>query len=137
MTEKMKALIMRAEELWNEGNLAIADEMYAPNFVNHNPCRPEVKDLQSFKQYISATREGMPDFHVKIEDMIAENDRLACRWVASGTHKKDFYGIPASGKKATWTGMTIYRFDSGKIVEGWWDQDIFGMLQQLGVIPMG
>jgi predicted ester cyclase len=47
----------------------------------------------------------MPDFHVKIEDMIAENDKLACRWVASGTHKRDFFGIPASGKKATWTGI--------------------------------
>jgi steroid delta-isomerase-like uncharacterized protein len=137
MTEKMKALIMRAEAFWNEGKMAIADETYAPNFVFHYPGRPEVNNLASFKQYISTTREGMPDFHVKIEDMIAENDKLACRWVASGTHKKDFYGIPASGKKATWTGITIYRFDSGKIVEGWWDQDIFGMLQQLGVIPMG
>ena len=137
MTEKMKALTMRAEELWNEGKMAVADEMYTPNFVNHDPFLPEVNDLASFKQFISATREGMPDFHVKMEDMIAENDKLACRWVASGTHKNDFFGIPASGKKATWTGMTIYRFDSGKIVEAWWNEDCFGMLQQLGIIPKG
>jgi predicted ester cyclase len=55
--------------------------------------------------------------------------------VASGTHKKDFFGIPASGKKATWTGMTIYRFENGKIVESWWNKDTFAMLQQLGIIP--
>jgi steroid delta-isomerase-like uncharacterized protein len=135
MTEEMKAITLRAEELWNEGNMSIADEMYAPSFVNHDPFLPEVNDLESFKKYITQVREGMPDFHVKIEDMIAENNKLACRWVASGTHKKDFFGIPASGKKATWTGMTIYRFENGMIVEGWWNKDTFAMLQQLGIIP--
>jgi predicted ester cyclase len=77
----------------------------------------------------------MPDIHVTIEDMIAEGDRLACRWECSGTHQVDFFGIPATGKKATWTGVTIYRFDSGKIVEAWWAEDALGMLQQLGIIP--
>jgi steroid delta-isomerase-like uncharacterized protein len=137
MTEEMKAITLRAEELWNKGNMSIADVMYAPSFVNHDPFLPEVNDLESFKKYITQVREGMPDFHVKIEDMIAENNKLACRWVASGTHKKDFFGIPASGKKATWTGMTIYRFENGKIVEGWWNKDTFAMLQQLGIIPKG
>jgi steroid delta-isomerase-like uncharacterized protein len=135
MTEEMKAITLRAEELWNEGNMSIADEMYAPSNVNHDPFLPEVNDLESFKKYITQVREGMPDFQVKIEDMIAEIDKLACRWVASGTHKKDFFGIPASGKRATWTGMTIYRFENGKIVEGWWNKDTFAMLQQLGIIP--
>ena len=135
MTEEMKAITLRAEQLRNEGNISIADEMYAISFVNHDPFLPEVNDLESFKKYITQVREGMPDFQVKIEDMIAENDKLACRWVASGTHKKDFFGIPATGKKATWTGVTIYRFDSDKIVEAWWSEDALGMLQQLGVIP--
>jgi steroid delta-isomerase-like uncharacterized protein len=135
MLEEMKAIILRGEKLWNTGDLTIADEIYAPNFSNHNPTLPEVTDLESYKQSISETRVGMPDFQVKVEAMIAEGDNLSCRWVCTGTHEGTFRGIPASGKKATWTGMSIYRFDSGKIVEAWWSNDSLTMLQQIGVIP--
>jgi len=101
MTEEMKTITLRAEELWNKGNMSIANEVYAPSFVNHDPFLPEVKDLEGFKKYIAVVCEGMPDFHVKIEDMIAENDKLACRWVASGTHKKDFFGIRKNNCRLT------------------------------------
>jgi steroid delta-isomerase-like uncharacterized protein len=135
MSEDLKALINRSKEMWNTGNLKIVDEIYAQNFFNHYPFDPSVRDLESFKKFVAECRKGMPDLNVLIEDMIAEGDRLACRWECSGTHKVDFFGIPATGKKATWTGVTIYRFDSGKIVEAWWSEDALGMLQQLGVIP--
>jgi steroid delta-isomerase-like uncharacterized protein len=135
MSEELKAIIKRGVEMWNTGNLNIADEIHAQDFINHYPFDPSVRDLESFKKFVTECRKGMPDLNVTIEDMIAEKDRLACRWVCSGTHKVDFFGIPATGKKATWTGVTIYRFDSGKIVEAWWSEDALGMLQQLGVIP--
>jgi steroid delta-isomerase-like uncharacterized protein len=135
MPEELKAIIKRSIEMWNTGNLNIINEIYAHDFVNHYPFDPSVRDLESFKKFVTECRKGMPDLNVTAEDMIAEKDRLACRWVCSGTHKVDFFGIPATGKKATWTGVTISRFDSGKIVEAWWSEDALGMLQQLGVIP--
>jgi steroid delta-isomerase-like uncharacterized protein len=135
MSEKLKDIINRSKEMWNTGNLNIVDEIYAQDFINHYPFDPSVRDRESFKKFVTECRKGMPDLNVIIEDMIAEKDRLACRWVCSGTHKVDFFGIAATGKKATWTGVTIYRFDSGKIVEAWWSEDALGMLQQLGVIP--
>ena len=135
MSKDLKDIINRSKEMWNTGNLNIVDEIYAKNFVNHYPFDPSVRDLESFKKFVTECRKGMPDLNVTIEDMIAEGDKLACRWVCSGTHKVDFFGIPATGKKATWTGVTIYRFDSDKIVEAWWSEDALGMLQQLGVIP--
>jgi len=135
MSEDLKAIIQRSKEMWNTGDLKIVDEIYAQDFVNHYPFDPSVRDLESFKKFVVECRKGMPDLNVAIEDMIAEGDRLACRWVCSGTHEVDFFGIPATGKDATWTGVTIYRFDSGKIVEAWWCEDALGMLQQLGVIP--
>lgn len=70
-----------------------------------------------------------------IEDMVAEEEKLASRYTVSGTFQNDFFGIPATGKKATWTGINIYRFASGKKVEAWWNKDTLTMLQQLGVIP--
>jgi steroid delta-isomerase-like uncharacterized protein len=136
MSKDLRATINRSKEMWNTGNLNIVDEIYAKNFVNHYPFDPSVRDLDSFKKFVTECRKGMPNLSVTIEDMIAEGDKLACRWVCSGTHEVDFFGIAATGKKATWTGVTIYRFDSsGKIVEAWWSEDALGMLQQLGVIP--
>jgi predicted ester cyclase len=77
----------------------------------------------------------MPDFHVTMEDMIAEGDNVAGRWTASGTHEAELVGIPPTGKQATWTGMTIYRFAGGKIVEAWWSRHMLSLLMQLGVVP--
>jgi predicted ester cyclase len=77
----------------------------------------------------------MPDFQVTVEEMIAEGDKVASRWTASGTHEDELVGIPPTGKEATWTGMTIYRFAEGRIVEAWWSRDMLGLLIQLGVVP--
>jgi steroid delta-isomerase-like uncharacterized protein len=133
--EENKAITLRAEELWNTGNLTIADEIYATDFVNHDPNAPDVRDLESYKGFIGMIRTGLPDFHVTIEDLVTEGDKVASRWTARGTHQGEFFGIPPTGKQATWTGITIYRFAGGKIVEAWWIKDVMGLLQQLGVIP--
>jgi len=135
MSEDLKAIGHQLAELWNTGNLSIADEIFANDFVNHDPSRLEVTDIEGYKKYLTETRSGMPDFKVDIEDMVAEEEKLASRYTVSGTFQNDFFGIPATGKKATWTGINIYRFASGKIVEAWWNKDTLTMLQQLGVIP--
>lgn len=134
-TEDNKSMVDRAEELWNTGNMAIADEIYAKDFVNHDPGAPDVHDLETYKGFIGAVRAGMPDFRVTMEDMIAEGDKVAGRWTASGTHEAELVGIPPTGKQAFWTGMTIYRFSGGKIVEAWWSRDMLSLLMQLGVVP--
>ena len=133
--EENKAITLRVEELWNTGNMTIADEIYASDFVNHDPNAPDVRDLESYKGFISMTRTGLPDFHVTIEDLVAEGDKVASRWTARGTHQGEFFCIPPTGKQATWTSIHIYRFAGGKIVEAWWIKDVMGLLQQLGVIP--
>jgi steroid delta-isomerase-like uncharacterized protein len=135
MSEELKAIGRQLVEVWNTGNLSIVDEIFASDFVNHDPTRPEVTDIESYKKFIAETRSGMPDFKVVNEDMIAEGDKLVSRYTVSGTFQNDFFGIPATGKKATWTGVNIYHFTSGKIVEAWWHKDSLTMLQQLGVIP--
>ena len=135
-TEENKAIIRRAvEETWHKRNLDVIDELYATDFVNHDSGAPDVRDLVTYKGFIAAARTGLPDFHVTIEDMIAEGDKVASRWTARGTHQDELFGIPPTGKQATWTGMTIYRFAGGKIVEAWWLRDMLSLLIQLGVVP--
>jgi steroid delta-isomerase-like uncharacterized protein len=135
ITTKNKTILLRAEELWNTGNMAISDEIFAADFVNHDPNAPEVIDLDGFKRFIVTVRTGLPDFHVTHEDMIAEGDRAAIRWAVRATHQGELLGIQPTGKQATWTGISIYRFADGKIAETWWNKDVLGLLQQLEVIP--
>jgi steroid delta-isomerase-like uncharacterized protein len=132
--EEYKTIVKRAEELWNTGNLAIADEIHASDFVNHDPGKPDVRDLEAYKGWITATRSAFPDLHVTLEDMIAEGDRVAGKWTARGTHQGELSGIPPTGRQATWTTMTIYRFEGKKIVEAWWSKDMLALLIQLGVV---
>jgi len=134
-TEANKAILLRAEEFWNTGNMAIADEVYSADFVNHDPTAPDVVDLESYKGFAAAVRDSMPDFHVTPEVIVAEGDKVASCWTATGTQTGELVGIPPTGIQARWTGITIYRIEDGKVVEAWWSKDVAGLLEQLGVMP--
>ena len=137
MVEQLKTIANLATEMWNTGDLSRFDEFYATNFVNHDPSQPHVVDCESLKALIAEVHKGMPDFKVTLEDIIAENDKYVTQWVVTGTHTGPLEGIPIppTGKKVTYTGMTIARVEQGKIVELWWNYDMLGALQQMGIIP--
>lgn len=128
-------LVRRWFQVWNTGDLAIAEEIFATDFVNHDPNRPEATDFENYKAWVVENRTAFPDFHVEVHDMIAEGGKVASRWTVTGTHKGVFSGVPPTGRQVTVTGMNIHRLADGKIEEAWWSYDMFGMLQQLGVIP--
>jgi steroid delta-isomerase-like uncharacterized protein len=137
MLEQIKTIANLATEMWNTGDLSRFDEVYATNYVNHDPSRPHVVDYESLKALIAEVRKGMPDFKSVTEDLIVEKDKFVIRWVATGKHTGTLTDIPIppTGKKITQTGMTITRVEEGKIVEAWWNYDMLGALQQMGVIP--
>jgi steroid delta-isomerase-like uncharacterized protein len=136
-TEDNKALARRFyEEGWNKGNLAIFDELLAPNHVLHDPGFPEpVHGLEAFKQYYTTYSTAFPGNQITVEAYIAEGDTVVSRWTARGSHKGDLMGIPPTGKQVTVAGITINRIANGKIAEDWSNYDMLGMLQQLGVVP--
>jgi steroid delta-isomerase-like uncharacterized protein len=135
-TEDNKAKARRIiEEGWNQGNTAVFDELFAADYVGHDPSGP-VHGPEGFKQLYATYRAAFPDTHLTIEDQIAEGDKVVARWTASGTNQGPLMGIPPSGKRVTITGITITRFARGKIEEDWFNYDTLGMLQQIGAIPM-
>jgi steroid delta-isomerase-like uncharacterized protein len=87
------------------------------------------------KPNLIAFRAAFPDWHCEIEDFVAEGDRVVNRWIGRGTHKGDFFGIPATGKSVTLTGVTEHRVENGKIVNDWSVGDQLGLMQQLGAVP--
>jgi len=135
LIEENKAIIGSFAELWNTGNLAIADEIFSPDFVNHDPNDPGVTNLESYKGYVPAVRIGFPDINISVDDLVAEEEKVAFRYTIIATHQGELMGMPATGIQVVWTGITVAHLADGKIMEMWWAKDTLGMLQQLGVIP--
>ena len=134
-TEENKAKVRRIiEEVWNRGNLAILDELIAPNCVFHDP-RSTLHGPEGIKRYVMMYRIAFPDVHFTIDDLIAEGERVVIRWTVTGTHKGELQGIAPTGKHVTVTGMVMSRFAKGKVEEDWINFDALGLLQQLGVVP--
>ncbi len=136
-TEENKARTRRVyEEVFNQGNLAVVDELFSPNHVYHDPGFPEpIRGPEGFKQYAMMYRNAFPDNTITIEDLIAEGDTVAVRHTYRGTHKGTLQGIPPTGKQVMVTAMVISRTVDGKFAETWFTGDILGLLQQLGVVP--
>lgn len=134
--EQNKAVVRRLiEEDLNTNNRDIADEIFAVDFVDHtNP--PQWKyGLESHKQVVAYFRNAFPDVRWTIVDMIAEGDKVMARLVYRGTHKGDFFGIPATGKQIEVPGTHLLRIANGKIAEHWGNDDDLGLMRQLGIVP--
>ena len=135
-TEENRALIRRfLEEVFNQRNVAAVDQYMAGDYVDHvlPPGVPPTRE--GFKQFIGPFLEAFPDFRYTVDDLIAEGDRVVARLTAQGTQQGAFMGVPATGKRATWSEIHIGRVANGQIAEHWGEIDNLGMLQQLGVIP--
>ena len=135
--EQNKAMVRRwVDGGWNSGDLSLVDEMYAPNYMIHDPSQPDFSGgAEAFKGFVSAFRAGLPDIHFKVEELVAEGDMVAWRFTTTGTHEGELLGIPPTGKRTMVTGLVISRFEGGKWAEDYVNWDTLGMLQQLGAIP--
>ena len=137
ITTENKAIVLRSlEELYNLGNLDLADEFYAAEYVWHNVSGPDVHGSEGMKQHVAVVRKAFPDIRITADDMIAEGDKVVTRWTIVGTHTGEFVGIPPTDVQVKFTGILISRLAGGKIVEDWENSDVLGLLQQLGVIPV-
>ena len=139
LTETNKTVSRRFfDEVWNKGNLTVLDEIMVKDHVNSGPGSiPGLPNgPEGSKQFVTAYRNAFPDVHFTIDDQIAEGDKVMTRWTAQGTHQGELAGLPATGKSSTVTGITVNRLVDGKIAESWGIFDEFGMMQQLGAIPL-
>jgi steroid delta-isomerase-like uncharacterized protein len=137
MSEQDKAIVRRVfEELWNQGNLSVADQLFTPNYTDHDSSSPDFgHGPESERKRVTFYRNAFPDMRLTIEDLIAEGDTVVARWSCHGTHKGDLNGIAPTGKQFTISGVTIARLLSGKLAEGYVNWDALGLMQQLGVVP--
>lgn len=134
--EENKAIARRwNSEIFGGGNLddalAAADRLVAADFVDHATPPGLAPGLAGLKQQIAIFYTAFPDIGSATDDVIAEGDKVVVRWHGWGTQRGDFFGLPASGRSGTTTGIHIFRIAAGKIVEHWSNSDDLGMMQQL------
>ncbi len=135
MTTILKTKLDRIPlEIYNQGKLQLIDELYAPEYVERMPQSGVAPTREGFKQFVTSLRTAFPDLHYTIDDSIEAGDKFVTRLTASGTMRGEFAGMPATGKRATWTEIHISRVANEHVVEHWGLIQELGMMVQLGVI---
>ena len=129
------AVVRRIVDGINRWDPFIFQELYHPEVVDRDPLVNQGPGANGIKQAYIRCREAFPDMHITIEDLIAQGDKVAMRYTLRGTHQGEFEGIPATWRKVTITGIDIYRFSDGKVVEWWHRPDTLALLAQLGAFP--
>ena len=134
MSKGNKAIARRyVEEFWNEGRFDLFDELVAQDAVSHT--NQGDADVEGWRQGAGMLRNAFPDFHITVEDEMTVDSKVVQRWTLSGTNQGELLGRPATGKKAVWPAIAIFRLSGAKIAEVWVQGDSLGLMQQLGAIP--
>jgi steroid delta-isomerase-like uncharacterized protein len=129
-----KALVRRFyEEAWGQGKLDVIDEVFANDYVRHD-LRPTqaLPGPQGQKRITADFRAAFPNLRFEVEILIAEDEFLAARWTATGTHSGRWGTVEPTGRRATLSGVNIFRFEQGKVAELWNHRDDLGLMEQLG-----
>ena len=134
--EQNKELVRRSvSDFYNRENLAAADDLYTTDYVGHDPAGFKAGSVEQHKQFMAGLYAAFPDFHVDIDEMIAEGDKVVKRFTVRFTHQGEFMGVAPTGKAITFSGTDTYRIAGGKLAECWSNIDWLGFRQQLGLAP--
>lgn len=137
LAETNKAIVRRyLEECWGRGNLAVIDEVMAEDvtFIMGHSTK-ETRGREGIKQLVSLLRQVIPDLWLRIEDEVVEENVVVARWTSGGTQKGEWKaGIPPTMKQVQWTGISIYHLKEGKIVHEGGEENMLGLLEQIGLI---
>jgi len=137
MSTETKAIVRRLyDEVWNKRRLEVVNEVISPSHAINDPhLVGSAVGPEAYKRVVTQFIAAFPDLHFSIEDLIAEKDKVVASWVITGTHKREFRGIPATQKRISVGGTTINHIAKGRIIDSDISLDYLGLLQQLGAVP--
>ena len=134
-TENKASFRRTYEEMFNQGNLTIADELISPEFINHEAPPGSNRGPESMREAVTMLRRAFPNLHFAIGELVAEGNLVMGQVTMSGTHQGFFQDMPPTGQSFQQNQMHFVRFLNGKAIEHRAVRDDLGMMQQLGVIP--
>jgi steroid delta-isomerase-like uncharacterized protein len=131
-----KALIRRFyDEVWGRGNLDVADEVFADEYVRHDFRGGEPESGPDGQKRIAGDfRAAFPDLRWEVDFLVGEGDMVVGRWTASGTHGGSWAGVAATGRPMRFSGINVFRLADGKVVEIWNHRDDLGLMQQVNAL---
>jgi predicted ester cyclase len=136
VSERNKAAARAVFEVWSTGELERLDGLVSSDVLHHDPYDPNAAEgLIGMKRTIDQNRQIFPEMRLTVEDQIAEGDKVVTRWRGEMTHSGEIAGVAPTGNRITITGITIDRFDGGKIVEAWRSMDVLALLRGIGTVP--
>lgn len=128
---------LNEEIMWN-GNLDRIDDIFAEDYVEHNPALPtEVRGRDGMREKVEMFQAAFSNSDGTTEAIIAEGNMVADRHRFRATHDGAFMDMSPTGNEIDVEGMAIYRIEDGKVAEMWTQADVMGMMEQLGVFPPG
>lgn len=123
-------------DMLGTGNFDLSKELMTSDVIMHHPASKDpICGVEAVTGLLAGFRAGFPDLKLSVDQMVAEDDKVAIRWRAQGTHNGNLFGIPPSGKAMDVYGTSIVQIRDGKIVEDWVSEDSLGVFTQIGVIP--
>jgi steroid delta-isomerase-like uncharacterized protein len=122
-------------EVWGKGDLDAIDELVAEHVLVRDNVGMGGRGRAAVREMIEASHRAFPDQTVTIEDVIVAGDRVVLRYVWRGTHTGAFHGIAGTGRTVTTPVVEVLRLARGKVVEEIGYMDLYGLFQQLGVLP--
>jgi steroid delta-isomerase-like uncharacterized protein len=133
-TEDNKTLVRRFyEEVWDRGNTDVAFDVFADDYVRHDPRATEaLPGPAGQKQIAEDFRAAFPDLRMTVGLVVGDGDFVVGRWTATGTHLGQWGSLAPTGRRATFSAVNIFRFERGKVVEIWNHRDDLGLREQLG-----
>lgn len=131
--EENKALVRQFYDLLNLKKLDTVFELLDPGFVSHYSTGD--KSLEINRQFWPTFYTAFPDIKLTFNHMVAEGDKVAFQEYLTGTHKGEFMGIAATGRKVELINTCIVRIANCKLMESWCTMDDLRLMQQLGVFP--
>jgi predicted ester cyclase len=124
------------QDLFTEGDPGAVERYLDPAFINHDlPFPGASRTRDGMQRAADMFRQGCPDWHSDVEQLVAEDDVVVERFTASGTHRGELMGVAPTGKTIVLTGIQVFRLEGDKIVERWGQLDQMGLARQLGLLP--
>jgi len=112
-------LLHRYHDATNAGTLAELDHLFAEDFINFAAGFELVRSLAAMKTLIRELLLAFPDWHVTVEDMFAQGNKVVTRWSLNATHLAPYHDIPATGLKIHAEGIHIDHIVDDKIAKRW------------------
>lgn len=134
MSNNHRDLIQRYCDAFERGEVDALESIVHPDVVDHSAYEAQQPGIEGYRQFFRLWNDAFPDLKFNIEMTVQQDDVVAYRWTASGTHLGQYHEHPPTGRTFQVSGISINRIKGGRIIEEWVEIDHLGLLQQLGLV---